>query len=210
MHPSVYAAFHLLSLSPWTDISHCFIWTSQYSRASSVQMSVSNLKYHWMSLSSSAWYKSNCLGKERFFFKKREKKERTKGITPFEYDLSTLSKFMPSWLILMHALSNVSWQLVRGQFDTITISALDWKWFASAHYDMQQGKRTNMLVEEEWVSIPNSCLLDKHGKKKNACQNIRGRSAHQCRTFIMFPVQSELTDLMFPVISQFAAVIVIT
>ena len=102
---------------------------------------------------------------------------------------------MPGWPMLMHALSNVSWQLVRGQFDTITISAPGWKWFASAHYDMQQGKRTNTAVGEEWGSISNSLLFEET-RQKNACQNVRGSGSHQCRSFIvMFPVQIRVDSL---------------
>lgn len=78
---------------------------------------------------------------------------------------------MPSWPVLMHALSNVSWQLVRGQFDTITISALCWKWFASARYDMWQDERTNMQVGKEWGGISNTLFLEKHTKKcMSECQ----------------------------------------
>lgn len=152
----------------------------------------------------------NIISMRQVKLRKRHKKRKQSHL--LERDLSKLSKRMPSRLALMHALSNVSWQLVRGQFDTITISALGWKWFASAHYDKRQEWRTNTAVGEEWGSMSNSLISDSdpwHQKHaRNPC--CKGTGACQCRSFIMFLVQSDSSLLTFPVIYLSAAISVMT
>jgi len=91
----------------WTNVSCFFI--SGIQQCLSDHCTSGRLRHQYET-------KSNCLRKLRW-----EKEIRSpKGITLLGKDLSALSKYMPSWPLLMHALSNVSWQLVRGQFDTIT------------------------------------------------------------------------------------------
>lgn len=94
-----------------------------------------------------------------------------------------LSMWMPGpqqWY--MHALSNQSWQLVRGQFDTITTdSAAVWEgfelcyplWHAARVIQTQhtsQGRGNAFQIASSWSGKSETC--QKHGR--NACQGIRG------------------------------------